>query len=118
MLIGERTYGKGIYQEVFEYDSGEFAMQFTAGYYITPAGHILEGHLNPKLAGCLEPDLAVMPDADEDRLIRSWQRRNRPPAKYREAMEAAFPETANVQPPSDRFLETATAVLKRTLMGS
>lgn len=118
VLVGERTYGKGIYQEVFEYDSGEFAMQFTAGYYITPAGHILEGHLNPQLAGCLEPDLAVISDAEEDRLIRSWQRRNRPPAKYREAMEAAFPETANVQPPPDRFLETAIAVLNRTLLGS
>lgn len=118
LLVGERTYGKGIYQQVFEYDSGEFAMQFTAGYYITPAGHILEGHLNPQLAGCLEPDLSVIADAEEDRLIRTWQRRNRPPAVYREAMEAAFPETANVPPPPDRFLDTAVAVLNRTLQGS
>ena len=115
LLVGERTYGKGIYQQVFEYEAGDFAMQFTAGYYVTPAGHILEGHLNPQLAGCLEPDLAVMSDAEENRLIRTWQRRNRPPAIYREAMEAAFPETANVPPPPDRFLDTATAVLNRSL---
>ncbi|MDA0666861.1 MAG: S41 family peptidase [Planctomycetota bacterium] len=118
LLVGARTYGKGIYQQVFEYDSGEFAMQFTAGYYVTPAGHILEGHLNPQLAGCLEPDLSVIADAEEDRLIRTWQRRNRPPAIYREAMEAAFPETADVSPPPDRFLDTAVAILNRSLKGS
>ncbi|MFK5957023.1 MAG: S41 family peptidase, partial [Planctomycetota bacterium] len=118
VLVGERTYGKGIYQQVFEYDAGEFAMQFTAGYYITPAGHILEGHLNPELAGCLEPDLAIQSDAEEDRLIRTWQRRNPPPAKYRDAMYAAFPETANVPPPPDRFLSAASALLRNTLLGS
>jgi len=118
ILVGERTYGKGIFQQVFEYEAGEFAMQFTAGYYITPAGHILEGHLNPELAGSLEPDLAIQSDVEEDRLIRTWQRRNPPPAKYRAAMYEAFPETANVNPPADRFLQAARALLRTTLQGS
>lgn len=111
-LVGTRTYGKGIYQEVFEYEAGNFALQFTAGYYITPAGHILEDHLDPKVAGCLEPDLAITPDPREDVQIRIWQQRNPPPAVLREEVYAMFPELRDATPPPDRTLDTAVALLR------
>jgi carboxyl-terminal processing protease len=111
-LVGSRTYGKGIYQEVFEYEAGEFALQFTAGYYITPAGHILEDHLDPALAGCLEPDLAITPDPQEDVAIRIWQQRNPAPAIYREEVHALFPAIRNAMPPPDRTLDTAVNLLR------
>lgn len=115
VLIGSRTYGKGIYQEVFEYEAGNFALQYTAGYYITPGGHILEDHLRPEHAGGLEPDLVVMPDPAQEFAIRAWQRRNPPPAAFRDEVYEVFPAIRDATPPSDRVLDSALALLRTAL---
>lgn len=115
VLVGSRTYGKGIYQEVFEYEAGDFALQFTAGYYRTPAGHILEDHLSPDHAGGLEPDIVVLPDPAQEFAIRAWQRRNPPPAAFRDEVHATFPAIRDALPPSDRVLDTALNLLRTTL---
>ncbi len=116
VLVGSRTYGKGIYQQVFEYEAGSFALQFTAGYYITPAGHVLESHLNPEIAGCLEPDIPIATEAAEDLAIRLWQGRNPPPAAYRDEVYATFPGMKNLTPPADRCLDAALSLLRQSLV--
>lgn len=115
VVVGTRTYGKGIYQEVFEYQAGDFALQFTAGYYLTPAGHILEDHLRPEHAGGIEPDLVVLPDLEQEPFIRAWQRRNPPPAVFRDAVYEAFPIIRDAEPPPDRMLDTALTLLRTSL---
>ncbi|OGK11677.1 MAG: hypothetical protein A2Y63_06390 [Candidatus Riflebacteria bacterium RBG_13_59_9] len=52
VLIGEKTFGKGVVQEVTELDQGRSALALTIGRYLTPLGHDLGG------TG-LEPDVTV-----------------------------------------------------------
>jgi len=55
VLVGEKTFGKGVVQEVIELDGGRAALVLTIGKYLTPGGHDLGG------AG-LEPDVKVTYD--------------------------------------------------------
>lgn len=115
VLVGQRSYGKGVYQEVFDFPSGSFAIKFTAGYYLTPRGKILEYHLGDQFAGGLEPDLTVVHAPEEEASIKAWQGRNPPPQRYREEYERLFPVAANVAPPKDSSLEVAHRLLAEAL---
>lgn len=115
VLVGQRTYGKGIYQQVYDFDKGNFVLKFTAGYYTTPAGRILEGHLNPSLVGGLDADIHVQPIAENKAAIRTWLRRNPPPSRFREQVYELFPSYRDAQPPTDIALETALHLLQRSL---
>lgn len=115
ILVGQRSYGKGVYQEVFDFPQGSFAIKFTAGYYLTPRGHVLEDHLGDQFDGGLEPDLAVVRMPEEEASIKAWQGRNPPPQRYREEYERLFPAAANVAPPKDSSLEVAHRLLAEAL---
>jgi carboxyl-terminal processing protease len=115
VLVGQRSYGKGIYQDVFDFPQGQFAIKFTAGYYLTPRGRILEDHLHESFAGGLEPDVPVRAAPEEEAAIRAWQDRNPPPARYREDYERLFPQAASLAPPKDSSLEVATGLLRSAL---
>lgn len=115
VLVGERTYGKGVYQQVHRYRSANFAMKFTAGYYLTPAGRILEGHIDPERAGGLEPDLALDVPTAEAIGVRDWLRYEDPPLEYRARVFELFPATAAVAPPPDAALDAAVRHLRRVL---
>jgi carboxyl-terminal processing protease len=52
VLVGEKTFGKGVVQEVIELDNRKVAIALTIGRYLTPKGHDLGG------TG-LEPDIKV-----------------------------------------------------------
>lgn len=52
VLVGEKTFGKGVVQEVIELDNKKVAIALTIGRYLTPKGHDLGG------TG-LEPDIKV-----------------------------------------------------------
>ncbi len=52
VLVGEKTFGKGVVQEIFELDNKQVAVALTIGRYLTPKKHDLGG------TG-LEPDIAV-----------------------------------------------------------
>lgn len=118
VLVGQRTYGKGIYQQVYSFEQAEFVLKFTAGYYITAAGRILEGHLDPDLSGGLTPDVAVNRVAEQEGAIRSWLRRNPPPSRYRDRVHELFPEIGQVTPPADDSLDVAVELLARSLIES
>jgi carboxyl-terminal processing protease len=115
VLVGQRTYGKGIYQQVYDFEQGDFVLKFTAGYYTTPAGRILEGHLDPDLVGGLEADIHVQPVAENSAAIRTWLRRNPPPSRFRDEVHELFPAYRDAQPPTDIALETALNLLQRSL---
>jgi len=115
VLVGQRSYGKGIYQEVYDFPDGEFAIKFTAGYYLTPRGNILEDHLNTNFSGALDPDVAVRPMPEEQASIQAWQGRNPPPARYRADFERLFPQVAGLAPPKDSVLTAARELLALAL---
>jgi carboxyl-terminal processing protease len=116
VLVGERTYGKGIFQEVYRFRDGQFVLKFTAGEYLTPAGRALEGHLRPGLGpGGLEPDLPVAADPAQTAAIRRWQQVNWPPSALRAEVDEVFPGHFPFEPPADRVLDAALRLLQAAL---
>jgi carboxyl-terminal processing protease len=114
VLVGERTYGKGIYQEVYRYLEGDFVLRFTAGEYLTPAGQALEGRLRPSQApGGLEPDLPVPARPEFDAAVQTWLNIHWPPAALRAEVEEVFPNHFPNAPPADPALVEALALLRR-----
>ena len=85
VIAGARSFGKGVYQQVQRYEDGQFVIKFTAGYYVTPAGRIIEGHLNSDFTGGIEPDLPVGPASpSESRAIYIALQQDEIPEPYRE----------------------------------
>lgn len=116
VLVGERTYGKGIYQEVYRFTEGGFVLKFTAGVYLTPAGRALEGHLDPAMApGGLDPDLHVATDPQSSQAIRRWLQTSRPPERLRAEVETVFPQHFSAEPPEDAAAAAALDLLLNTL---
>jgi carboxyl-terminal processing protease len=70
-LVGTRTFGKGVFQEVIELSNGG-ALDITAGQYFTPSGRNLGGRGVSQGTG-LEPDVRAKDDpktrVDEARRI-------------------------------------------------
>ena len=115
-VVGTRSYGKGIYQHVYEDVDGGFAIKFTAGYYVTPGGRVLEDHLERAQAGCIEPDLPVQLDAGQAILVQSWLGRNPVPERYRQRFAELYPALAEEPAPEDRQLDAAAVLLRAALL--
>jgi len=115
VLVGGRSYGKGVYQQVHRYRSADFALKFTAGYYLTPSGRILEGNIEPDRAGGLEPDLSVRVPLQESLELRNWLRYEDPPLEYRERVYELFPRVAEVASPDDSALGVGLRHLQQVL---
>lgn len=64
ILIGERSFGKGVYQQFINFPDGS-ALKITAGEYFTPLGHVVNG------VG-LAPDIEVDEDTDPVDVAVSW----------------------------------------------
>jgi carboxyl-terminal processing protease len=64
-VVGERTYGKGVFQRVVPLSSGG-ALDITAGQYFTPKGRNLGGSGTAVGKG-LQPDVEVKDDPDSGR---------------------------------------------------
>jgi len=64
-IVGTRTFGKGVFQEVIELSNGG-ALDLTAGRYFTPNGRNLGGRDVAAGAG-LKPDVRARDDADTER---------------------------------------------------
>jgi len=68
ILVGETTYGKGVFQDLIGFDDGS-ALKITRGEYFTPSGRAVNG------VG-LAPDLAVEPDGDPLAAAVQWIQAN------------------------------------------
>lgn len=64
-VVGTRTFGKGVFQEVIELSNGG-ALDITAGQYFTPSGRNLGGQGVHTGAG-IEPDVKVRDDSKTER---------------------------------------------------
>jgi carboxyl-terminal processing protease len=117
VLVGQRSYGKGVYQQVQQYKEGDFVIKFTAGYYLTPGGRIIEGTIHPEFPGSLDPDLPVVLDDNYNfaRLV-VWLATDEPPERYRAQVYQLFEglktqNEAPVDPTMDRALSSLRLVL-------
>ncbi len=115
VLVGSRSFGKGVFQEVYRFPTGKFAVKIAAGYYLTPAGHNLEAHLDPDRAGGLEPDIPVHLSPQDSARLRNSLDYEDPPPKYRDQVFRIFPEVARYKRPSDPAMKTALSLLKAVL---
>jgi carboxyl-terminal processing protease len=117
LIAGTRSFGKGVYQQVQRYEDGQFVIKFTAGYYVTPAGRIIEGHLNSDFVGGIEPDLPVSPATGADSVfIFQALQQDEIPELYRAQAIAIWPalEYYPMSPP-DPVTELALEALRASL---
>ncbi len=71
-LVGTRTFGKGVFQQVIELSNGG-ALDITAGQYFTPRGRNLGGEGTAKGPG-LKPDVPARDDPDTPRTDEALDR--------------------------------------------
>jgi carboxyl-terminal processing protease len=71
-LVGTRTFGKGVFQEVVELDNGG-ALDITVGQYFLPSGRNLGGKGTSRGDG-LEPDVKAQDDPDTRERDEALQR--------------------------------------------
>ena len=64
ILIGEQSFGKGVFQQLIDFPDGS-ALKITAGEYFTPNGTVVHG------VG-LPPDILVEEDQDEIEVAIQW----------------------------------------------
>ena len=112
-LMGTRTYGKGVFQKVLSFRDPDFAIKFTAGYYSTPSGEIIESKIKDdgKPHGLL-PDFELEKQTDATcNAIKLWASRIRVPEKYAAEVAELFPEYLQHPRPEDAWIDTAAQQL-------
>ena len=115
-LVGQRTYGKGVVQSIYQWKGMDFRLKLTTSHYYTPDGHRIEGGEG----GGLEPDLIVDAEQAETHRIREVLRQLEPPAPYRAAAHElgeslGFPLSAPLPPEQDAQLLAALEEARRLL---
>jgi hypothetical protein len=111
--MGTRTYGKGVFQKVLSFRDPNFAIKFTAGYYLTPSGEIIESNISDdgQPHGLL-PDFELEKQSDEAcNAINLWVDRIRVPEKYSAQVAELFPEYLQHPRPKDTWIDTAAQQL-------
>jgi carboxyl-terminal processing protease len=112
LLVGERTFGKGVVQEVFEFQSWPGGMKLTTARYFTPAGRCIDRGLGGGRDGAapsrgLLPDVVVeVPAASAPALERALEREAWP-----DWLRSALAERDGGPAPGDLQLEAALAIL-------
>ena len=112
-LMGTRTYGKGVFQKVISFRDPNFAIKFTAGYYLTPSGEIIESNISDdgQPHGLL-PDFELEKQSDETcNAIKLWVDRIRVPEKYSAQVAELFPGYRQHPRPKDAWIDTAAQQL-------
>jgi len=113
VVVGERTYGKGVVQGDFYFRYGAGGIRLTIAHYLTPAGRCIEKELaigrGRKRRGGLLPDIPLPLTRLERSHALTLARRRR----YQPFIRRALAEEDRTIPPGfkDRQLERAVAVL-------
>lgn len=117
LLVGERSYGKGVVQSIYQLPlddtTGRAAtLKITTAEYLTPAGRVIEKSVTrkQKVLGGLEPDVRIKLDEAHDQELMRRIRLLHVPEKWRdhhlEVTKQKMPELR------DRQIEAALAVLR------
>jgi carboxyl-terminal processing protease len=77
VIYGEKSYGKGLVQQVFPLEDGKAGLKLTTGRYRTPKGHFL--HRTPEKPYGIVPDVEISVDYLSDEYYKkmlkiSWQK--------------------------------------------
>lgn len=118
LLIGERSFGKGVVQSVWQIPIDEdhkdpaAVLKITTSVYLTPSGRVIEKTLQSQNgAGGLEPDIKILTDSDQ--FMADLQHRFyllQIPAAYRDLVLAD--REIEIPRVDDRPLEAACRVLR------
>ncbi|MBL8841898.1 MAG: S41 family peptidase [Planctomycetes bacterium] len=122
LLVGERTYGKGVVQSIWKIplgteeanraDGGEATLKLTTAEYLTPSGRAIEKRVTrqQKILGGLEPDFTVR--LPEERVAELAERIRilHVPARWRAQHLATHGRT--LPPLRDAQVDAALAVLR------
>ena len=114
ILVGQQSYGKGVYQQVLNFTDGKFTIKYTAGYYLTPSGRVIESSIHPEFPGHLNPDLMTpLPQGDNLGKLLAYLQYDDPPEVYREKVFEIFEGLRELSiPPTDPTMETAVEALR------
>jgi carboxyl-terminal processing protease len=122
LLVGERTYGKGVVQSIWKMpldraaaddaDKPTVTLKLTTAEYLTPAGRVIEKQVTrqQKVLGGLEPDVKVKLDEARTKELITRMRLLQVPDRWRAQHLAAHRRT--MPPLADRQLDAALAVLR------
>ncbi len=119
LLVGERTYGKGVVQSIWKIpldfgpeEEREATLKLTTAEYLTPSGRAIEKRVTrqQKILGGLEPDFTVRVDKARNEELVERIRILHVPLRWREQHLATHQRT--LPPLHDRQLDAALAVLR------
>jgi carboxyl-terminal processing protease len=116
ILVGERSYGKGSVQSIFDMLDGETVMKFTTAYYTTPSGRKIHRSedAGPEEEWGLIPDVLAPASESEQIAIARWSS-----DRYVAELKRAAGETVELPPrPKDTALEAAIARLTAVRLGT
>ncbi len=116
VLVGERTYGKGVVQSIYRWRDLDFRLKLTTSHYYTPNGRRIEQGPD----GGLEPDRVVEMDAELVHQVREQLGQLEPPKSFREAAhllatELGRPLQEPMPPEEDTQLAAALEEARRIL---
>ena len=91
-LVGERTYGKGVVQQIYHWPGRDFQLKMTSSHYYTPNGRNLSKTLrmgdDGEDPGGVDPDRMVELTSKDSHRTRLMLARYETPRAYREAERA------------------------------
>ena len=116
VLVGERTFGKGVVQSIYRWRDLDFRLKLTTSHYYTPNGRSIEQGPD----GGLEPDRVVEMDAELVHQVREQLGQLEPPKSFREAAhllatELGRPLQEPMPPEEDTQLAAALEEARRIL---
>ena len=95
-IVGERSYGKGVVQSIYQWENMDFRLKMTTSHYYTPKGRNIEKSMrrddDGEAEGGLEPDRQERVDDELFKKLHRQLLRNQTPARYRERASALAEE--------------------------
>jgi carboxyl-terminal processing protease len=88
VLIGERSYGKGVVQALNRFERERAVVKLTSGYYTTPAGRLIDRAFVAGAEFGIEPDLVVPLDEVRRARVHAFLSAFAPPASAQDELEA------------------------------
>ena len=114
VLVGMETYGKGVVQTIRRFEPWGARAKVTSAYYYSPSGRNFERTLAEGKTTGIQPDVALLIDAQERRSISNYLGSHQPNAQE-EALIRQWEAKSGLEllPPApvDRALETALDIL-------
>jgi carboxyl-terminal processing protease len=114
VLVGMETYGKGVVQTIRRFEPWGARAKVTSAYYYSPSGRNFERTLAEGQTTVIQPDVAILVDAQERKSISNYLGSHQPNAQE-EALIRQWEAISGLKvlspAPVDRALEMALDIL-------